>query len=332
MTDAPCCATKCHEGPSAGTCHDALSSPSQFHRAGDCVPFASGPVTAASKPQLVFSFLWHGMAMGRISILIVAMVFAGSGCSRTGLDDDDFVGALPDASFLDGSFSADSPIVDARADVTRACGPTNCVGCCDAEGKCQAGTSDSLCGANGSACDGCTSPFHCNSQLSGRACGSKIIECSVTNCPTGCCARSNNVSQDLYCFQGTDAYACGIGGQACADCTAASQACSNHACTGSVCGGGHCDNGCCLGSECVAGTDLHACGTKAAACEDCAALGDTCQQQQCKPPVCSPTTCVGCCVGDICAIGTQDSACGSGGMACADCTSLSESCTAQSCH
>jgi hypothetical protein len=36
------------------------------------------------------------------------------------------------------------------------CGPTNCDGCCDASGTCQAGTTTVACGAQGSTCEACS--------------------------------------------------------------------------------------------------------------------------------------------------------------------------------
>ncbi|MDP1914740.1 MAG: hypothetical protein Q8L14_00755 [Myxococcales bacterium] len=45
---------------------------------------------------------------------------------------------------------------------TQVCGPTNCDGCCDAAGACQAGVVDSACGRSGAACASCSSGLVCS--------------------------------------------------------------------------------------------------------------------------------------------------------------------------
>jgi len=227
--------------------------------------------------------------------------------------------------------------VDATSDAPKkpACNSSTCAtGCCDADGVCQAGTSSQSCGGAGGKCVTCVAPFMCQPAFGGHVCLSKGngTQCSYANCPSGCCARLADVSQDLYCFQGDGDYACGVGGQECADCVVNQDTCANHQCSKAVCGGGHCQDGCCLGSECLSGTDLQMCGTGAKACADCSKSGETCQQQQCKPALCTTKNCSGCCVGDICATGTQDNACGTGGVTCVDCTSSKKACSSGSCQ
>src|SRR6185312_12321997 len=232
-----------------------------------------------------------------------------------------------------------SSLGDAPADapITLKCNATNCQGCCDSSGECHSGHDDDHCGGAGFKCTTCEAGFHCQSNgtpicVAAFLDGGPTTQCNYSNCPTGCCGRINGISQDIYCLQGDNAFACGLGGQACADCTVNGVDCVNHMCAGSVCGGGHCLNGCCLGSECLPGTDIHFCGGGANACEDCAPLGETCQEQQCKQPLCNSQTCSGCCVGDVCAVGTQNTACGTGGAACVDCTLSKQSCASGACQ
>ena len=271
------------------------------------------------------------------SIFIATLVIAA--CSRTALDVDDST-FVPDDASADATVDA-SPDgkVDAHGDVVTKpplCSASNCKGCCDSSGICQTGTGDVFCGDNGGKCITCNTDFHCQQVFDGHACVSKgggsTEQCSYATCPSGCCGRFNNVSQDIYCFQGDGDYACGIGGQPCAECEVNNDTCSNHQCLHSVCGGGHCVNGCCLGSECLAGTDIHMCGTGAVACADCTKSNETCQSQTCKPPLCNSQNCTGCCVGDICATGTQTNACGTSGAACTDCSASKKTCTNGTCQ
>lgn len=279
----------------------------------------------------------------------ITLVFAYGllACSRTGLDVDDSLsfdgsadGTLADGLLFDGQ---DEALGDSASDVALdgpvvlLCNTGNCAGCCDATGHCHEGHDDAFCGGGAFSCKPCKAGFHC--QTSGTpVCiaefldGGPTTQCNFSNCPTGCCGRLDGISQDIYCLQGDNAYACGVGGQACADCSENGVDCINQVCAGSVCGGGHCMNGCCLGSECLPGSDLHFCGGGAQKCIDCAGLGDTCQQQQCKPPLCNANTCGGCCVGDLCVVGTQDNACGKGGATCVDCATSKQSCASGACQ
>ena len=157
----------------------------------------------------------------------VVLLLGCTQCSRSALDDDSLPplgDATADARMLDGSGDGSDGHFDAKEDGpdVKSCGPTNCAGCCDATGECQAGTSDGFCGGGGGSCVSCKPTFHCNGVSTGNACVSKPAnsgdQCGYANCPAGCCARINDVSQDLYCFQGDGDFTCGIGGQICANC------------------------------------------------------------------------------------------------------------------
>lgn len=85
------------------------------------------------------------------------------------------------------------------------CGPTNCLGCCDALGFCQAGTTSAYCGAWGTACMFCGVGQACT----GGTC--QAPTCGPHNC-AGCCDTSN------VCQPGGVNWGCGVGGEACDYC------------------------------------------------------------------------------------------------------------------
>jgi hypothetical protein len=65
-----------------------------------------------------------------------------------------------------------------------------------------------------------------------------------------------------------------------------------------------------------------ACGFGGQACQNCAAMQDTCQFQQCMP-LCNPNNCAGCCDSTgMCQPGFLDNLCGGFGGVCQDCTKL----------
>ena len=89
------------------------------------------------------------------------------------------------------------------------CGPGNCKGCCD-NGKCLLGQSDSSCGNSGDACVACKAPETCL-VLGPSIGGTCRAPCSTSTC-AGCCDGE-------VCAVGDQDIACGVGGEACADCT-----------------------------------------------------------------------------------------------------------------
>lgn len=97
----------------------------------------------------------------------------------------------------------------------------DCFGCCG-HGECRAGHDDTACGGDGSACQDCTSfGATCTRQRGnglGWMCEGGQAPCSPANC-TGCCYGD-------VCAVGTQAVACGQGGNACVTC----RACVNGKC------------------------------------------------------------------------------------------------------
>jgi len=289
------------------------------------------------------------MRRGEAAVLL--LLGAGAACGRSELDADlvlriDDGGTVSDASqpAVDSAPTFDAPEAGGdEADVSDTdtgmkpppCGPSTCKGCCDSNG-CQGGSADEACGGGGHRCDVCSTEFNCDGQ--GCELDDGPSDCSPANCPSGCCAHANGISNDVYCYEGTGDSVCGLGGQDCSDCTENNLECKNHVCGAQFCGSGNCSNGCCLGNECTQGTDDLACGTGGANCQNCTTSGNTCQLGsypggQCKPPACTAGTCpTGCCVDDICAEGTQDSACGTGGVACVNCLPNGETCSVGKCR
>jgi hypothetical protein len=94
-----------------------------------------------------------------------------------------------------------------------ACGPANCAGCC-AGNTCVIGTQDNACGGNGAQCNDCTPG---NQVCQGRVCRDR---CGPANCAAGCCTAGN------ACTLGFANGACGSGGGACVNCTAAGSTCN----------------------------------------------------------------------------------------------------------
>ena len=118
------------------------------------------------------------------------------------------------------------------------CGPSNCTGCCDANGECidaaVAGTSPTTCGASGNACSACAATQTCTAG----ACVTPTTNkdggvdaggggCNPTSCPTGCCSGQ-------LCLPGTTNTNCGAGGAACTACGTGGVSCVG------VTGGGSC--------------------------------------------------------------------------------------------
>jgi hypothetical protein len=218
---------------------------------------------------------------------------------------------------------------------TRACGPATCPGCCEGN-VCVSGNSASACGYAGSQCRDCAS---LGETCQGQVCTGTQL-CGPQNCP-GCCEG------DLCVFGGSSS-SCGFGGFQCQNCLQFNETCNAGQCVPpTACGPWNC-NGCCEGDICLGGfvgfdggvpfdagppppppfdagdgqSDT-ACGSGGGQCQDCLALGETCQNEQCLPK-CNQFNCAGCCdATQTCQVGFLDAQCGGQGNACTDCTKLS---------
>lgn len=168
------------------------------------------------------------------------------------------------------------------------CGPGNCGGCCGADGQCHNGTDNAACGENGQACAPCPNGTKCDSggALVGGTCQGPA-KCNAGNCKNGCCFGDQ-------CVPGTSDTACGIGGNACANCTAQGNlVCQGQGCVANpTCNGTNCP-GCCDSQDVCHGGFLNTrCGSGGASCSDCTAQATTCNISI-DPRVCNnqQTTC-----------------------------------------
>ncbi|MBI5535748.1 MAG: hypothetical protein HY898_23655 [Deltaproteobacteria bacterium] len=201
------------------------------------------------------------------------------------------------------------------------CNPVTCPhGCCTAEGKCAAGTTDDACGESGKACAPCPSGggwcIPLPGQYPGHSPGGACQACNSTTCPWGCC------STDGHCALSASHTECGHHGAPCVDCTLAGGPCvagwnqgslGNTSCTncepscaGKSCGdsdgcGGACEVACAPGLVCVVGRST---------------IADGCH-------ACGPLSCPeGCCTPDGACVRNDNQhphACGWAGAACIDC-------------
>ncbi len=208
------------------------------------------------------------------------------------------------------------------------CGPANCDGCCDVDGRCRFGSESDACGGGGHACDNCA--------VDGRGCrdgrcqGDPPARCGPENCG-GCCDGDT-------CVGGTSNLACGANGQACQRCQSAGRICTqpgNYCAYVPSCTSATCPTGCC-GDDgvCRPGRSNDACGRQGRACDDCGASGESCAPQGfCySGPECGPGNCAGCCTATgECRGGSRNVQCGEFGRLCDNCTPKGEACQDRVC-
>jgi len=166
------------------------------------------------------------------------------------------------------------------------CGPDNCGGCCDANGSCQIGTSDAICGAQGAACRNCSTQSQTCTQP-GSYCAAPLP--CATVCPAGCCDARG------VCHAPTDT-ACGTQGQTCSDCTLQGRVCApqGYCYTGQSCGSGNCAGCCTATGQCQNGADNSACGQFGSLCDNCSAKNVSCRNQVCSDGATCPGAFAGC--------------------------------------
>jgi hypothetical protein len=148
--------------------------------------------------------------------------------------------------------------VDQRICETQLCSAANCTGCCGADGKCNAGTTNSACGGNGFACTACTGTSKCNAN---RICENQ--GCDAATCP-GCCDANGvcQMSSSSHCgYNGFTCVTCGSG----QTCDINSKTCTSpQSCTSANC------NGCCgADNACHSGNTPTSCGFSGFSCSDC---------------------------------------------------------------
>ena len=227
------------------------------------------------------------------------------------------------------------------------CGPSNCAGCCDENGQCQAGDGRLSCGSDGISCRACPDDSSCT----GGRCLSTHPACGPHNC-NGCCVISGG---QTTCHPGTERNACGAGGEICSGCEAdercevRSQGSAGGVCTVASdagtqsCGPQSCSGCCLLGSSgplCLSGLAHSNCGSAGGHCASCTAgeacvAADTGTGGVCQAPgdggvACNALNCAGCCAatsaGSVCLSGLPPPNCGSNGAVCDTCSG-NELCT-----
>jgi hypothetical protein len=200
---------------------------------------------------------------------------------------------------------------------TSRCDFTNCNGCCDGFGTCQAGNFGGACGTGGTFCQVCPSGVCQLGQCAFIGFDGGPPFCGPQNCPNGCCV----LGSDLCLGFGSQSQSvCGNFGNACAVCPG-TEICATGGCFPGACPAGC--TGCCSASAgCVSGQDPLNCGIGGAPCLSCA--GGICNGGQCvflDGGSCDSTNCLGCCFGSECIdIANQNnSQCGLSGAACTSC-------------
>jgi hypothetical protein len=153
------------------------------------------------------------------------------------------------------------------------CGPGNCPGCCSGN-DCRVGDDQTACGANGGACEDCTSTMDtcvANGVVGGQ-CQTQPALCNPTSCPTGCCLGD-------VCQPGTALNSCGTGANQCDNCGAKASTCTGQTCVPipPTCTLANCAQGCCDAQQVCHGGFLNGrCGSAATTCVDCTATASTC--------------------------------------------------------
>jgi hypothetical protein len=122
-------------------------------------------------------------------------------------------------------------------------------GCRDLSLECQPGNLPEACGADGGACEQCTTMERCESGRCTRSLCRGCID------PLGACRLGN------------ENFACGADAGLCLSCTAG-QFCRSGSCVGAACSVATCLNGCCRGDLCLPPAQT-SCGLNGLACLTC---------------------------------------------------------------
>ena len=179
------------------------------------------------------------------------------------------------------------------------CRPSNCKGCCTADGRCTGGDNGAGCGLAGTACLVCASTQLCTD---GVCVAAPALPCEAF-C-SGCC------TVDGICLETQELAACGARGERCAAC-AGNQQCTSSGCVDATCRG--CVDA--TNGACIDGGVTEACGRNGVGCKACAA-GASCDLfGNCVGGVCSG------CVDfqGVCQPGNLNAACGKAADPCASC-------------
>ena len=159
-----------------------------------------------------------------------------------------------------------------------ACGPANCGGCCAADGRCEPGTTEPICGDLGGAC---------------LACGDKQA------CRGGTCVEesADGGSDAGVAFCQPQGQACGVSEQCCDGLSCKNETCQAIDCTGDRCSAGFGAGGCCAKSPSCGIAPGARAKTCAAACisenRGCGETSDCCAGLVCDTGFCTKAACTG---------------------------------------
>lgn len=225
------------------------------------------------------------MRVGTVAAALVVVVFAGcGGCGGTSMPSTPR--PMPSGPWYctfircdDGGIVTPGP----------RCSSATCNGCCDVNGRCQAGSLNVACGTQGSACTNCTGR---GVQCVFGTCVflDEPARCSAATC-SGCCTAEG------FCNPGTADTSCGPRGTTCTACDPGF-GCERQECV-RRCDGNNCSGCCDVNRVCVQGLTNSACGRAGVACQTCPA------SWTCRPSgVCVvPPNCSTCQVGECCSKG-----------------------------
>jgi hypothetical protein len=204
-------------------------------------------------------------------------------CTGKACGDSNGCGGTCDGPCAAGTFCIHG--LSTHADGCVTCGPDTCAGCCDANGVCQTGGTQSACGSNGGACADCGAQA-CNGVFQGNEfinqCGMCGINCPppIPGQPPECVADGcGSLCPNAGCpsLPGQPSMTCELGANGFAMCQAQG-----------FCFPGMCDGCCDQFGNCVAGNLPSACGS-GTSCVDCVALGETCDPSAQRCQGCTPS-------------------------------------------
>lgn len=237
------------------------------------------------------------MLVGMVSLMLCVGCASGNlerAHSDSQVEPQGFAFEVPDR----GGSAADASVAvqrDAAGSEAPVCGPDNCSGCCDAAGRCLAGTNDSLCGSQGVACADCDRGqceanrcTACDPHCSGKLCGQTDGCGSACQAGSGCCTP--DCSHKL----------CGES-DGCGDTCQPGSFCCEPQCADKVCGDSNgCGGTCPAGSGCCEPNCKDAICGESDGCGATCAVGSGCCVPQCLGKACgAPNGCGGQCdVGD----------------------------------
>jgi hypothetical protein len=174
----------------------------------ECVQNGSGVPVNSVNPDFDGNSVC-GFGGSECTICSLGTIFAGC-CTATGACNAGTTGiSCGSGGGLCQQCAAGSNCVNQTCETVAPCSPTNCGGCCAANGSCVSGTSNANCGEGGVACTSCGAGQICQ----GNQCVAEPIVCvaPLTNCGGNCvnlqtdpgnCGSCGNVCPSGTCQNG----------------------------------------------------------------------------------------------------------------------------------